>query len=111
MELATSRFDDLDVLDRILATSPDPEVLCFFTPEQLIAYLKAWIPVIPEPYGRNDRIRILAGALSLLKSRPGSTEAVIRQADLRYLDRLASRLDSGNAVDDDEVGMMELEQG
>ena len=60
-----------------------------------------------EPYGRNDRIRILAGAFRLLGSRPGSIEAVIRQADIRYLDRLASRLDSGDAMNEDEVGMLE----
>ncbi|KAI4225006.1 MAG: hypothetical protein L6R36_004242 [Xanthoria steineri] len=52
MELALASFNDFDILGRILATSPDLEVLRFFTPEQLIAQLKAWIL---EPYGRNDR--------------------------------------------------------
>ena len=86
MELALASFNDFDILGRIVATSPNLEILRFFTPEQLIAQLKAWIPEVPEPYGRNDRIRILAGAFSLLESRPGSIEAVIRQADVRYPD-------------------------
>ena len=78
MDLALARFDNLDILYRILAASPNPEVFYFFTPDQLITKLKAWIPVIPEPYGRNNRIRILAGAFSVLESRPGFIKAVIR---------------------------------
>ena len=111
MDLALARFDNLDILHRILAASPDPEVFNFFIPDQLIAQLKAWIPVTPKPDGRNDRIRILAGAFSVLESRPGFIKAVIRQGDTGYLYRLASRLDLGDAVDDDEVAMVELEQG
>ena len=43
----------------------------------------------------------------MLESRSGFIKAVIRQVDTRYLYRLASRLDLGDAVDDNEVAIVE----
>ena len=43
----------------------------------------------------------------MLESRPGFIKTVIRQVDTRYLYRLVSRLDLGDAVDDNEVVIVE----